>query len=68
MTGAARIRRAVARELAVDVAAVLNLIGAMLKYLSVAFLLPLVLAVGYGEPPWPFLAGGAVAGVGGWAL
>ncbi|MBD0329190.1 MAG: TrkH family potassium uptake protein [Thermoleophilia bacterium] len=68
MIGGARVRRAVAREVAVDVPAALNLLGAMLKYLSAAYLLPIGLAVGYGEPVWPFVAGGAVAALGGWAL
>jgi trk system potassium uptake protein len=44
----------------VQVGAAANLIGALLKYLSAAFLLPLAIAVGYGEPIWPFLIGGAV--------
>lgn len=57
----ARLRR----SLGVDVAAALNLVGALLRYLSLAFLFPAVLALGYSEPVWPFLASGAiVAGFG----
>ena len=33
-----------------------NLVGAIVKYLSLAFLLPLAVALGYREPFWPFLA------------
>jgi trk system potassium uptake protein TrkH len=49
----------------VDVLAALNLVGALLKYLSLAFLFPAAIALGYDETPWPFLASAAVvAGVG----
>jgi trk system potassium uptake protein TrkH len=55
----ARLRRAVRREtVGVDVGAALNLVGALLRWFSPAFLLPAAVAVGYGESPWPFLAGG----------
>jgi trk system potassium uptake protein TrkH len=46
--------------LGVDVGSTLNLVGALLKYLGAAFLLPAAFAVGYGEPVWPFLAAAAV--------
>ena len=52
----------------VEVGAALNLVGALLKYLSLAFLFPIALAIGYSEPVWPFVASGAVAGLGGWGL
>jgi trk system potassium uptake protein TrkH len=49
----------------VEVGAALNLIGALLRYLSLAFLLPTGLALAYSEPVWPFVAAGAItAGVG----
>jgi trk system potassium uptake protein TrkH len=48
--------------LAVDVVGVLNVVGTLLAYLSLAPLLPAAVAVGYGESPWPFLAAGAIAG------
>jgi trk system potassium uptake protein TrkH len=54
--------------LAVEVGAALNLVGALLKYLSLTFLFPAALAVGYSEPVWPFLVSGAIAGLGGWGL
>jgi trk system potassium uptake protein len=46
--------------LGVDVGSVLNLVGALLKYLGVAFLLPAAFAVGYEEPVWPFLAAAGI--------
>jgi trk system potassium uptake protein TrkH len=53
----ARLRRAVRREtFGVDVGAAINLVGALIKYLSLAFLFPAAIALGYGESPWPFLA------------
>jgi trk system potassium uptake protein len=55
-------------SLAVDVSAALNLVGALVKYFSVAFLLPAAVALGYGESPWPFLAAAAVTAVLGFAL
>ena len=45
----------------VDLGASANLVGALIKYLSLAFLLPIGVAVGYREPVWPFVVGGAVA-------
>jgi trk system potassium uptake protein len=56
-----RLRRVVG----VDVGAALNLVGALVRYFSLAFLFPAALAVGYSEPVWPFvLAGVITAGVG----
>jgi trk system potassium uptake protein TrkH len=51
---------AVLRGLGVDVGGALNLVGSLVTYLSPAFLFPAAIALGYGEPPWPFLASGAV--------
>jgi trk system potassium uptake protein len=48
------------RGLGVDVSGALNLVGALIKYLAPAFLFPAAIALGYGEPVWPFLAGGAL--------
>jgi trk system potassium uptake protein TrkH len=60
-----RATRAFARAIGVDVGGALNLVGALIKWLALAFLLPVAVAVGYGEPVWPFLvAGGATAGFG----
>ena len=59
----ARVRRAFRREtIGVDVAATLNLVGALLKYLSLAFLFPIGVAIVYGEPILPFAVGGAITG------
>lgn len=69
MRTVARLRRAVRREtIGVDVGAALNLTGAVVKYLSLAFLFPLTLALGYGESPWPFVAAGAITAASGFAL
>jgi trk system potassium uptake protein TrkH len=46
--------------LAVDVSGALNLVGWLVKYLSPAFLFPTAIALGYGEPSWPFLVAGAI--------
>ena len=40
----------------------------MLKWLAPAFLLPAVVAIGYGEPFWAFLVAGAITGAAGLAL
>ena len=49
-------------RLAVDLRGSLNLVSTLTKYLSLATLLPALVAVGYGEPAWPFLAAGAIFG------
>jgi len=46
--------------LAVDVAAVVNLVGTLGKYLGLAVLLPIAVALWYGESVWPFLVAGAL--------
>jgi trk system potassium uptake protein TrkH len=65
---AARARALRPGSLGVDVGSALNLVGALVKYLGAAFLFPAAIAVGYGEPAWPFLAGGAIAAGGGYLL
>ena len=53
--------------LGVDVGGTLNLVGALLRYLSPAFLVPTAVALGYGETVWPFVGAGlltAAAGLG----
>ena len=47
-------------RLGIDVLGSLNLVGTLVKYLSVAFLLPLFLAIGVGDPFWPFLVSAIV--------
>ena len=64
-----RVRTAVReldlRAVGVDIPGALNLVGSLVKYLSPAFLFPTAIALGYGEPVWPFLAAGvATAGFG----
>ena len=54
--------------LGVNVAGALNLVGTLLKYLSLAALLPTALAIGYSEPLWPYLAAGGIAAAVGWGL
>jgi trk system potassium uptake protein TrkH len=51
--------------LGVDVAAALHLVGVLIACLSTAVLFPAAIAVGYGEPVWPFLAAGAITAVSG---
>jgi trk system potassium uptake protein len=62
---AGRRRAALFGTLGVDVGSSLNLVASVLTYVGAAFLLPAAIALGYGEPVWPFLAAGAItAGVG----
>ncbi len=69
MEHVARIRRTGRLgTLGVDVGSVLNLVGALLKYLGATFLFPAAIALGYGEPLWPFLAAGAITAAAGFLL
>jgi trk system potassium uptake protein len=53
------------RFVGVDIGAAMNLVGELLQKLSLAYLFPAAIAVGYEEPVWPFLVAGAIAaGVG----
>jgi len=52
----------------VDLVATIGLVGTLLLYLSPSALLPAVVAVGYGETFWPYLAAGAVAAGAGFGL
>jgi trk system potassium uptake protein len=64
-----RAQRTLGRaSVGVEIGAGVNLVGSILKYLGLAFLLPTVVALVYGEPPWPFLGAGAAAAAFGWAL
>jgi trk system potassium uptake protein len=54
--------------LGVDVAAALNLVGVLLKYLSATALLPTGVALVYSEPPWPFLGAAAIVFMTGFGL
>ena len=63
---AARIGRP--RRLAIDVPAVVNLVGMLGKYLGLAALFPIPFAIGYGEPFLPFVVAGVVTSGLGYAL
>ncbi|MGI8478668.1 MAG: TrkH family potassium uptake protein [Gaiellaceae bacterium] len=52
----------------VDLGGSLNLVGTVIKYLSLAFLLPTAVAFGYGESAWPFLIPAGGTAIAGWAL
>lgn len=59
----ARLRRRV--RVNVDVGAALNLVGSLLRYFSLAFVFPTVVAILHSETPVPFLAATAItAGTG----
>ena len=65
----ARFRRAFRREtFGVDVAAAFDLVGRVLTVLGAAYLLPVGLALGYGESPWPFVVAGLVTSAVGGAM
>ena len=66
---AARFRRVAGPvALGVDLAGAANLVGALLKYFSLAFLVPAAIALGYGESVWPFLGAAAITAASGFAL
>jgi trk system potassium uptake protein TrkH len=48
------------RRIAIDVAAAVNLVGMLGKYLGLAALFPVPIALWHDEPAWPFLAAGAI--------
>ena len=48
----------------IEVGAALDLVGGVLKWLAPAFLVPAVVAIGYGEPWWSFVVAGAITGLG----
>ena len=69
MTPIPRARAALVRRVGgVDVSGALNLVGRMIKYFSLAYAFPIALALGYGDPIWPFLAAGVLTAAFGWAL
>ena len=70
MIAAERARQAFRPRAAVrvDLGGALNLVGAILKYFRLAFLLPLFVALLYGESVWPFLLPGVAAAASGWSL
>ena len=54
--------------LGIDLAGALALTGQLIMYLSATALVPAAVAVGYGEPFWPFLAAGAITAAVGFGL
>jgi trk system potassium uptake protein TrkH len=56
------------RRIAIDVPAAINLVGLLGKYLGLAALFPIAVALWYGEPFWPYLAAGAITSGTGFAL
>ena len=52
----------------VDLPAALALVGTVAKYVSLTFAVPAAVALGYGEPVWPFLAAGGIGVAAGVAL
>ena len=56
------------RRIAIDLWAVLHLVGSLGKYLGLAAVFPIVIALGYGDPFWPFAAAGAITVGLGWTL
>ena len=69
MIDSPRMHRAFAlSRLGVDVGGALNLVGSLLKYLSLAFLVPASVAFGYGETAWPFVLSALVTVFAGWSL
>ena len=52
----------------IDIGSAFDLVGGVLKWLAPAFLAPAAVAIGYGEPFWPFLVAGAITGAAGLAL
>jgi len=52
----------------IDIGSALDLVGGVLKWLAPAFLAPVVVAIGYGEPFWAFLVAGVITGLTGLAL
>jgi trk system potassium uptake protein TrkH len=62
------LRPARPRASGVDVSGALNLVGWLIRYMAAAFAFPTAIAVGYGDPPWPFLAAGAATFACGFAL
>jgi trk/ktr system potassium uptake protein len=69
LTGSARLELLPrSTGLGVDVRVALHIVGALIKWLSVASLFPAAIAVGYSEQVWPFLAAGAITGGVGYGL
>jgi trk system potassium uptake protein len=64
----ARGRLGLRGAVGVDILGSLSLVGALIKYLSLAMLVPIGFAIGYSESVWPFVITGLVGGGIGWTL
>jgi trk system potassium uptake protein len=60
MLASLRDRHRRAAVLGTDVDAAVDLVGGVLKWMSLAFLAPAVVALANGEPVWPFLGSAAI--------
>jgi trk system potassium uptake protein len=56
------------RPIGVDLSGALNLVGLIVKYLSLAYALPIAIAIGYGDDVKPFLYAAALTAATGWVL
>lgn len=65
---AARLPSAPRVRLGADVSSAFSVVGTVLKYLSLTFLVPVVVALVYGEPTLPFLLPALGTAVAGWTL
>jgi trk system potassium uptake protein len=63
--GRGRLARAVD---GVDVGSSLDLVGGVLKWVGATFVAPAAVALGYGEPAWPFLVAGVLTTAAGLGL
>lgn len=64
----ARLRRARGDRRGLSVSGALNLVGGLVKYYSLAFVLPIAVGLGYDDPVWPFVAGLAITAAFGYGL
>ena len=55
-------------RLGIDVGSAFDLVGGVLKWVGATFVVPAAVAVGYGEPAWPFLVSGVITTGAGLAL
>jgi trk system potassium uptake protein TrkH len=59
-TGARLARFARPGGRGVDLPGALNLVGRLIRYFGLAFVFPIVVGLGYGDPVWPFVAALAI--------
>jgi trk system potassium uptake protein TrkH len=68
MAANVRSRPRLFRTIGVDIGGALNLVGWLVKFLALAFLVPGAIAVGYGEAVWPFVVAALVTAATGLGL